>query len=192
MLKRSWMIPVFAMVGLLAAGAGTAVLKLRAPKVFESSATLEIKEAPADMNHEISFMQSQPVLQEAVRRGGFVGKWDQSEEEAVKLVRRSISFRSVERSGFVTIRGRHHDREEVRVMVMAVAQAYREQRKARQIADSKKTLEALSDAVRRQEEVVEQRRKKLADIMKNSENPREADMAPAPAPAGGDPVEAPQ
>ena len=199
-----WLFPVLAVAGLFVGVVVAGMVTYVQPKTFDSQAVVEIKPPgiilspfdsksppperdPKFLEHEMAAMKSQGVLLAAVKQMDFDKKWALPAPDAAAIVGRSITVEQLQGTDLVTIRARHVNREDARDMVLAVIGEYRDQRGSREAATSGDALKSLSEAVREQENKVEERRKALAEIVRTRTllHRKEGAGPPPDAGAGG-------
>ncbi len=153
------------------------------PKTFDSQAVVEIKPPgkilspfdsgsppperdPKFLEREMAVMRSQGVLLAAVKQLDLDKRWGLPAADAAAILGRSITLEQLKGTDLVAIRARYVNREDARDMVMAIITEYRKQLTRRETRESESALKSLSEAVREQEEKVEERRKALAEIVR--------------------------
>jgi|GEM_PF-2345724 len=197
-----WLFPVLAVAGLFAGVLVAGIVTYLQPKTFDSQAVVEIKppgtvlspfgaDAPPPagrdakfLEREMAVLKSHGVLLAAAKQGDFDKKWAVSSADAAAIVEHSITLENLRGTDLVSIRARHVNREDARDMVLAVIAEYRKQRGSRATGASEVVLKGLTEAVREQEESVEEKRKALAEIVRTKTLLHWKDGA-SPPPQGG-------
>lgn len=178
------MFPVLAVAGLSVGVMVAGVVTYVQPKTFDSHAVLEIKPPgvilspfgsdspppperdPKFLEREMAVLKSHAVLLDAVKQLDLDRKWALPAPEAAAIVERSLTVEQLRGTDLVSVRARHVNREDARDIVVAVIAEYRKQRGSRDAGQSESASKALSEAVREQENKVEERRKALSDIVR--------------------------
>ncbi|MBX3739795.1 MAG: hypothetical protein KF712_02300 [Akkermansiaceae bacterium] len=179
-----WLFPVLAVAGLSVGVMVAGVVTYVQPKTFDSQAVLEIKPPgkilspfdsgsppplerdPKFLEREMAVLKSHAVLLDAVKQLDLDRKWALPAPDAAAIVERSLTVEQLRGTDLVSIRARHVNREDARDMVVAVIAEYRKQRSSRDAGKSESASNALAEAVREQENKVEERRKALAEIVR--------------------------
>lgn len=182
MRRRWWLLLVCVPVGLVAGLLASAVLIYIQPKLFESTAVVEIKPSavvslpdagggvpvadPAFFEKEMAHLTSPEVMRRAVVKGAFDKRWGMTKEVAVEEMGRSVRVERIQGTDLLSIRALSVFRQDAPEMAEAVADGYREDRVARVNKDSAQALERLKQMVRGQEDIVEESRKRYAPLVK--------------------------
>lgn len=166
-------------VGVMVAGVVTYVQ----PKTFDSQAVMVIKPPgvllspsdsgspppvwnPKSLEREMALLKSRAVVLEAVKQLDLDRKWALPAPDAAAIVERALTVEQLRGTDLVSVRARHVNREDARDIVVAVISEYRKQRSSRDAGKSESASNALAEAVREQENKVEERRKALAEIVR--------------------------
>jgi len=179
MRRRWWLLLVCVPVGLVAGLFASAVLMYLSPKIFESTAVVEIKPDavvslpdadggvpvadPAFIEKEMAHLTSPEVMRRAVVKGAFDKRWGMTEEVAVEEMGRSVRVERIQGTDLVSIRALSVFRQDAPEMAEAVADGYREDRVARVNKDSAQAVDELKQSVEYHEAQVEERQKKLME-----------------------------
>ncbi|RYD63860.1 MAG: hypothetical protein EOP84_33255, partial [Verrucomicrobiaceae bacterium] len=178
-----WLFPVLAVAGLFAGVFVAGVVTYVQPKTFDSQAVVEIKPPgkilspfnpgsppperdPKFLEREMAVLKSHGVLLGAVKQLDLDRKWAVPAADAAAIVGRSLTMEQLRGTDLVSIRARHVNREDARDMVVGIITEYRNQRGSREVGKSDSALKALSEAVREQEDKVDERRKALTEIVR--------------------------
>ena len=183
MFKRYWwmllaMLPVGAVVGLFVSAVITYVM----PKKYESEIVVELRE-PSDASAtdaaptgsqsfkfkfetELEKMRSGNTLGSVVDALELIQRWSVDKQEAIQILKGSLSTQQIDGTDLVSIRMRHTHKEDARDIAAAVVQAYKAVRLEIDKRDQESAFHELTKQVRDQEDRVEERRKLVATIMK--------------------------
>lgn len=176
MFKRFWWVflataAAGAMVGLLSA----AVVAYVTPRKYESEAVIEVK---PDFT-EISTIQNEPVdvssddetpeflrtaaqvikssnsLAKVVENLDLVKRWGVDKETAIGILKEIVDTQNIRDTDLISIRVRHTNRQDARVIAAEVAMSYRGYRMEIQKWQLDQQLSALDKAIKEQEDNVE-------------------------------------
>ncbi len=164
-----------------------AVITYVMPKRFESFATIELKPptpqmtplgihlsevsggrhySPQFFGTQFDIIKSRNSLMKVVDDLDLVNRWGMDREVAFRVLRGIVNTQNVRGTDLIQIRVRHQNREDARDIAAEVARAYRTYRADIEGRNAQNLLTELRKAVRDQEEVVEERRKLLATIVR--------------------------
>ncbi|MBG7607743.1 MAG: hypothetical protein IZT59_06935 [Verrucomicrobia bacterium] len=175
------MMTVGLIVGLVVASAVTSAL----PKVHESSATIdipmewhfsEVGNSPVYMSpdwfsKEIDRIISRSARDRVIRRLELADKWGMDREGTLIELRLIVKAERIRDTSFISISGRHTDRETARDIVAELARAYRDYRIDLEPRSLDTTVSEMRKAVRTQEEKVGEGRKALASMERVNQDP---------------------
>lgn len=179
MFKRFWwvflaMIPVGAIAGLLVA----AVITYIVPKKYESEMVIEVKPmgGPSDGSQitpqffgtEFEKIKSHDSLAKVVDHLELTNKWGLDKETAIRVLKGIVSTENIRGTDLISIRVRHTNKEDARDIAAEVGKAYREYHMAIQKRGEKSGLLGSRKAVQNQEDKLEERRKTLAKLARDS------------------------
>lgn len=179
MRRRWWLLLVCLPVGLMVGLLASSVLIYIQPKLFESTAVVEIKPSamvslpdadgdtpesdPRFLENEMTHLTSPEVMRRAVEKGAFDKRWGMTEDEAVAEMGRSVRVQRIQGTDLISIRAISVFRQDAPEMAKAVADGYKEDRVERMNKDSAQALDELKQSVKHHEAQVEERRKKLME-----------------------------
>jgi uncharacterized protein involved in exopolysaccharide biosynthesis len=158
-------------IGMLCGFLFAAVVSSALPKVYESNAVIEVMplfptseqgnitegEAPKWLSDEIGKIKSRESLERVVDHLKLVDRWNLDRHQARRKLEDSMTVMSIRGTGLVSIRVRHTDKVGARDMVMAVARNYAELREDNDRRVSQQRCDALKDAIKDQEKLLEER-----------------------------------
>ncbi len=133
MFKRFWwifvvMLPVGALLGLLAAAVVTYVM----PKKYESIAVLQIPanpdSSPVDMAAEVALVERSSSLEGTVDALDLTSRWSLPKHEAVNVLKRSLTVTRADGEKRIAIRAEHTSREDARDIAAEVMSIYQKSR----------------------------------------------------------------
>lgn len=172
------MIPVGALVGFLLA----AVVTYMMPKVYESSATIEIRPRGRMIEPEVQGVsritvpvcgtefekiKSRNSLKKVIEALGLTNKWDMNEEAALKVLKEIVTVEDIRGTDLRRVSVRFSSKEDARDIALEVARAYLEYREELEAKKLEKGIEELKRAVREQEDRVEEIGKILSTITRS-------------------------
>jgi capsular polysaccharide biosynthesis protein len=162
------MVPVGAMAGLLIAAVITYVM----PKMFESSAVIEITSRPkssqgvsqgsTSSNHfgtELEVMKSRNILLRVTESLDLPNKWGMDRDSTVQILKSIIVVESIRETDLVSVKVRHTNKEDARDIAAEVVEAYKRYRMELESKSVEKMVNEL-----KQEDTVEERRKVVPDL----------------------------
>ncbi len=115
---------------------------------------------------EFEVIKAQKTLDTAIERLDLVNLWN-SEPEAVRRTLRSIvDAQNIRGTSLIEIRVRYSDAKDAQAIAKSVAEAYRERRTMIQAEYANQALDQLRRAVVNQEDLVEDKRKLLSQIIR--------------------------
>lgn len=169
MFKRYWwMLLVMAPVGMMAGLMLAAVVTYVMPKKYESFSVIEIKPreraiddhaTPAlSIGTELSIIKSSNLLSKVIDSLDLLNRWVVERDTALKILSEIVEADSIGGTDLVDIRVRHTNREDARDIVAEVARAYKKSRDEQQSELMKKWILEVREAVREQEDKVDERR----------------------------------
>jgi len=167
-----------------------AVITYVMPKKYESTATVQVNPRAAEMvvfgrsndpiggmmtpqffGTEFEVIKSQKVLERVVETLDLTKRWGMDPDEALKMLKNIVDTQNIRGTELITIRVRHTNPEDARDVAMEVAKAYRERRAELENERAKQALAKLDDALREQEDRVEEKRKVLNTIVETKAIP---------------------
>ncbi len=178
------MIPIGAFAGLLIA----VVITWLMPKIYESEAVIEVRTykwkdysgekrpdgvAPEDyvsplLLGEIAKLKSRDTLLAVIDRLELVKRWHVDKETALHVLNGNVVAGSIRGSDLVSIRVRHTNKVDACDIAMEVVRVYKNDREEMDQLAKSKDLAQLDKAVKDQEDKVEESRKILAKLVRNS------------------------
>jgi succinoglycan biosynthesis transport protein ExoP len=165
-----------------------AVITYVMPKKFESQAVMEVKPRQAGMSPlgaqmtessgagkmtpqffgtEFEKIKSRNSLMKVVENLQLVNRWNVDKELALGMLKRIVNTQNIRGTDLIAIRVRHTNKIDARDIAEEVARAYKEYRDEIETRYADRQLEELNNAVRDQEDKVEERRKVLSTIVRN-------------------------
>ena len=156
------------------------------PKKYESYAKIEVKPRGAMLtvfrgmdetsgnrlttanffNTEFEKIKSRKSLQKVIDNLDLVNSWSLDREAVLGVLMGIVRTDNIRGTDLITISVRHSDKDEARDIAAEVAAAYKEYRSESENKEGVVALEELKKAVRAQEDIVEERRKVLANIVR--------------------------
>lgn len=163
-----------------------AVITYVMPKKFESAATIEVRPraavlspfgqnlnettgsarmTPRFFETEFEKIRSTKSLERVVENLDLGKKWGLDKETAVVFLKNKvITTQNIRGTDLIAIKARHANKEDARDIAAEVARAYREYRQGLEEKEAERAMTELFNAVRDQEDKVEERRKALSSI----------------------------
>jgi uncharacterized protein involved in exopolysaccharide biosynthesis len=167
------MIPVGAMAGLLISAVITYVM----PKMYESTAVIEItsrskpsqnvSQGSTSPNHfgtEFEIIKSRNTLLRVVESLDLPSRWAIHPEGAIDILKTIVKTENIEGTDLCSIKVRHTNKLDARDIALEVVSAYKEYRTEIEEKHVEKVINGLKRAVREQEDKVEEARKILTTI----------------------------
>lgn len=167
-------------VGLIVALAVTAVIVYVTSKTYESTKIVEVKpvgsvippEGEGDaldsgsqfLLQQAGGIKSREVMLKATEEGDFAKKWGLSSQEATAKLERSVSVTQLAGTDLFSIRAVSENREDARDITHAVTVAYRDHLRRMKDAYRDESLKQVVQAIRAQEEKLEESRKKYVKL----------------------------
>lgn len=156
------------------------------PKKYQSTAVLQVKQggastvilpgltdnrsietlAPQWLPTEFELIKAQKTLDTAIERLNLVDRWNMDIEQVRTKLKKIIDAQNIRGTSLIEIRVRFNDPKEAQAIAMKVAEAYRDRRTMLQNENNEQALSELRDAVRKQEDLVEDKRKTLGTIIR--------------------------
>ncbi len=179
MFKRFWwVLGVMAVIGPLMGLGVAAVISYVMPKKYESEAIMEVKPLPISANGELGVsgmtpqffgtefekIKSHASLAKVVEKLELVNRWGVDEESAIRMLKGMVNTENIRGTDLISIRVRHTDKEVTRDIVTEVARCYRAYRSESLKRGRERGLLELNQAVKDQEDKVEERIKVLRTI----------------------------
>lgn len=167
--RWGWVFPVMAAIGaVLGLGVGAVVTYFQ-PKVYETSARLEVRKGSEEpLKSPLDLIRSDQVLGLAVDRLNLAQLWDCNRSEAIRSLGGLVKAKFLSGTDLLIITVRHPDRELVAKLADGVAVGFRKcwEEHDRRIVELQ--VQELRKAVRAQEDVVDKRRKEFAGIIRRT------------------------
>ena len=174
MFKRYWwifliMVVIGPFVGLFCGG----VVSYIQPKLYESSATIQIQSyvpaaspqsAERGIATQIELLTSDTVLRGVSEKLDLAQIWALPQHELNAKLRRSISVKSITGTDLLQVSSRLPDPELCKQVTETTVEAYSDMRKQAQSERHEASRAELRDAIRRQEDSVEEKRKVLTRL----------------------------
>ncbi|MEI7955281.1 MAG: polysaccharide biosynthesis tyrosine autokinase [Verrucomicrobiota bacterium] len=155
------------------------------PKKYESYAKIEVKPrgttitvfkgmedtsfgrvTPNFFNTEFEKIKSRNALMKVIDNLDLTNNWSLDRETVFAILTSIVKTDNVRGTDLITISVRHSDKDEARDIAAEVARAYKEYRSETENKEGDMALLELKKAVRVQEDIVEERRKVLANIVR--------------------------
>lgn len=181
MFKRFWWVFLVTLVlgpflGLFIGGITAYV----APKRYESTVVLQVRPVstlgdPASPSAtpstffatEFEVIRSQATLDRVIDQLDLANRWGMPRVEALENLRRSIEAKNIEGTDLIEIRVRTASPNDSKIIAKTVSEAYRGRRREIESSRSDRALEELRNAVREQEDRVEEKRKVLTQLIRS-------------------------
>jgi uncharacterized protein involved in exopolysaccharide biosynthesis len=184
MLKRWWwvflvMAPIGPVLGLFTAAVVTYVM----PKKYESRAVIEVKPRmvywngiASDSRNLSSFyiseadkIKSRTTLFKVIDKLDLTRQWGADRETALEVLRGMLSTKEIMGRDVISIRVVCADKAAARDIATEVVRCYKDYRDEADAREVEMALDELKKAVAAQEKIVEERRKVLADLVRDKE-----------------------
>jgi len=167
-----------------------AVVTYVMPKNYESYATIEVKPRGSlfspvsrDLNEgggfarmtprffetEFEKIKSRNTLNKVIDRLELSSKWGQDPETVLRVLRNIVNTQNIRGTDLIQIRVRYKKKEDAAAIAAEVAAAYRDYREQEEGKSVQRALVEMGNAVRAQEEKVEERRKVLTNIVRTKQ-----------------------
>ncbi len=164
-----------------------AVITYVMPKKYESFARIEVKPrgslvsplsrefsetsgtmrmTPQFFATEFEKIKSRNALSRVVDRLDLTTKWGEDKENVLKILKNIVNTQNIRGTDLIEIRVRHTKPEDACEIAAEVARAYREYREDEETRAAQRALAELNNAVRKQEEIVEERRKVVENLVR--------------------------
>lgn len=170
------------MVGMLAGFMAGAVGSYVAPRKFESTAVVQVmpmvdgamilgdavvtQVTPGQFfATEREVIRSRGTLERVVNALDLVGRWNLPVEECVETLKEIVRVEQIRRTDLIEIRVRHARAEDAKDVAEEVVTQYQDRRVSREVARASNILEELDAELRKQEGLVEEKRKVLDTIV---------------------------
>ena len=108
---------------------------------------------------------SRATLERVVERLDLAARWNLPPDHVVDLLTGLVTGERIPDTDLLTIRVRHTNAQDARDLAEAVAEAYAARRTERETDRAEQALQALDEELRKQEDVVEEKRKVLDIIV---------------------------
>ena len=199
MLKRWWWVfLVMALIGPVVGLFTAAVVSYVMPKKYESRAVIEVKPRMVYWNgvasdsrdlssfyiSEADKIKSRTTLFKVIDKLDLTRQWGADRETALEVLRGMLSATEIMGRDVISIRVVCADKAAARDIVTEVVRCYKDYRDETDAREMEMALEELKKAVLAQEKIVEERRKALADLVRDkdlggaqSEEPTKRDLA---------------
>ena len=184
MLKRWWwvflvMAPIGPILGLFTAAVVTYVM----PKKYESRAVIEVKPRMVYWNgiasdsrdlssfyiSEADKIKSRTTLFKVIDKLDLTRQWGADRETALEVLRGMLSTKEIMGRDVISIRVVCADKAAARDIATEVVRCYKDYRDETDAREVEMALDELKKAVAAQEKIVEERRKVLADLVRDKE-----------------------
>lgn len=156
------------------------------PKRYESSATIQVRPnlpsvqvLPGYVSHdptagsatffptEFEVIKSQKTLDIVVDKLDLINHWSADRETCRARLQGIIGAQNIRGTDLIEIKVRTSNPADARMIAETVSEAYRERRKALENKRSDRAMAELREAVRSQEDLVEEKRKVLTQLIRN-------------------------
>jgi capsular polysaccharide biosynthesis protein len=140
------------------------------PRLFESTAVIQVKPSANDTNMasffptEFEVIRSKVTLKMAVQKLDLTERWGLPVDEVVNLLHASVYVTNIRGTDLISITTRKPSREDARDIVKAVYQAYQERRANLENESAVSKLNDMEKALMDQSTLVEEKRKKLDEL----------------------------
>ncbi len=157
-------------VGLLLCFLFSGVVTYVMPRLFESTAVIQVKPSANDTNMasffptEFEVIRSKVTLKMAVQKLDLTERWGLPVDEVVNLLHASVYVTNIRGTDLISITTRKPSREDARDIVKAVYQAYQERRANLENESAVSKLNDMEKALMDQSTLVEEKRKKLDEL----------------------------
>ncbi len=162
-----------------------AVITYVMPKKYQSTAVVQVNSRAAELTifgqgyntsggrmmtpqffgTQFEVIKSQKVLRRVVETLDLTKRWGVDAEDALGTLKNIVDTQNIRGTELITIRVRHTNAEDARDVAMEVAKAYRDRRTELENERAQQALEKLDNALREQEDRVEEKRKVLNMIV---------------------------
>lgn len=115
---------------------------------------------------EFEVIRAQKTLDTAIERLDLVGRWGSDVDSVRRTLRGIVDAQNIRGTSLIEIRVRYNDPKDAQAIAKAVSEAYRERRTKIQAEYAEEALDQLRRAVVAQEDVVEDKRKLLSQIIR--------------------------
>jgi Mg-chelatase subunit ChlD len=123
--------------------------------------------SPTFFPTEFEVMKSQKTLRKAIELGGLRELTGKSEADLIRELEKNLDVENVKGTDLIEIEYRDHDERLARKVVDAVGDAYRQRRAELESQRQERAMQELREAVRSQEDLVEEKRKVLTQLIRN-------------------------
>jgi capsular polysaccharide biosynthesis protein len=157
-------------VGLLLCFLFSGVVTYVMPRLFESTAVIQVKPSANDTNMasffptEFEVIRSKVTLKMAAQKLDLTERWGLPVDEVVNLLHASVYVTNIRGTDLISITTRKPSREDARDIVKAVYQAYQERRANLENESAVSKLNDMEKALMDQSTLVEEKRKKLDEL----------------------------
>lgn len=179
MFKRfGWVFLVTLIVGPLAGLFVGGVIAYISPKMYDSTATLQVRPAAPPVNvassdtaslipTKLEVIRSQATLDEVIDRLDLITRWGLPRHQVMPRLLQAINATQIKNTDLIEIQVRTSNPEDSKAIAEAVADTYRAHKKEVEGKRYDQALRELREAVRAQEDVVEEKRKVLTQLIRN-------------------------
>jgi succinoglycan biosynthesis transport protein ExoP len=115
---------------------------------------------------EFEVIRAQKTLDTAIERLDLVNRWNSERESVRRTLRSIVDAQNIRGTSLIEIRVRYSDPKDAQAIAKAVSEAYRERRTKIQADYADQALDQLRRAVVAQEDLVEDKRKLLSQIIR--------------------------
>ncbi len=190
MFKRyGWVFAVMALIGPIIGLVTSAMLTYVMPKMYESETVIEVKPLPSAIpsgqqmtpqffETEFNKITSRNSLIQVIDALQLTSRWSVDKEAAIQILKKIVHTENIRGTELISIRVRHTDKVATRDIANEVAHVYKNYRNEVVLRDADARLQALTKAVRDQEDKVEERRKILASIVRKKGIINQGDVSP--------------
>ena len=157
-------------VGLLLCFLFSGVVTYVMPRLFESTAVIQVKPSANDTNMasffptEFEVIRSKVTLKMAVQKLDLTERWGLPVDEVVNLLHASVYVTNIRGTDLISITTRRTSPEDARDIALAVVEAYKERRIQKDMESAESELKKMEKALMDQSSLVEEKRKRLDEL----------------------------
>ncbi len=156
------------------------------PKRYQSTATIQVRPAvpsvevlpgyvsrsPSAMSQsffptEFEVIKAQKTLDVVIERLDLINRWGEDRDNCRRRLESIIDAQNIRGTDLIEIRVRAANSQDAKLIADAVSDAYRHRRKEIENMRTDRALSELREAVRSQEDLVEEKRKVLTQLIRN-------------------------
>jgi succinoglycan biosynthesis transport protein ExoP len=134
---------------------------------------------------EFEVIRAQKTLDTAIERLDLVNRWNSERDSVRRTLRSIVDAQNIRGTSLIEIRVRYSDPKDAQAIAKAVSEAYRERRTKIQAEYADQALDQLRRAVVAQEDLVEDKRKLLSQIIRQGKIIPEAHSGTTRSSGGG-------